>query len=302
MLGCVLCGASYHRLHDVHMLSLVMLPLIPWPGWFLLCTLTLMANYYLLFLTNNKVTDHGMWSWKGNLEAIFCKPLLLQLNSRSRKRVTTRLNVTQSLNVRAGTWVSGLQSEFSGLPRCNSLSLSFTVLERLDWLYECSANLWSQLTASLREKWQSGLHPRFMPPAHRADRAWKSDKLLYQHFWNENNSPGILHITHREQQQKTYLRFLTEKGDLFINNSWVPIEHARQKQCYSIENTVICHCFIWHLHFFFPDTAKLSWTACKNYINEKNPSVGTLCLLWWVRSQLHTCVLTQPLRTFSHIH
>lgn len=51
--------------------------------------------------------------------------------------------------------------------------------------------------------------------------------------------------------KKPYLRFLTEKGDLFINNSWVPIEHARQKQCYSIENTVICHCFIWHLHFFF---------------------------------------------------
>jgi hypothetical protein len=37
-------------------------------------------------------------------------------------------------------------------------------------------------------------------------------------FENENTS-GMFHTTHREQQQKTYLRFLTEKGDLFINNS-----------------------------------------------------------------------------------
>lgn len=103
ILVCVLCSASYHRLHDVHTLSLVMLPIITWSRWFPLCTLTLMANYYLLFLTDNKVTDHGMWSWKGNLETIFCKPLLLQLYSRSCKRVTTCPKVTQSLNVRAGT-------------------------------------------------------------------------------------------------------------------------------------------------------------------------------------------------------
>lgn len=80
------------------------------------------------------------------------------------------------------------------------------------------------------------------------------------------------HIPHREQQQKTYLRFLTEKGDLFINNSWVPIEHARQKQCYSIENTVICHCFIWHLHFFF------AW-YCKTFLD------GMQNLYRWKKSQ-----------------
>ena len=102
ILCCVLWSASYHRVHDVHMLSLVMLPLITRLRWFL-CTLTLMANYYLLFLTNNKVTDHGMWSWKGNLETIFCKPLLLRLYSRSCKRVTTCPTVTQSFNVRPGT-------------------------------------------------------------------------------------------------------------------------------------------------------------------------------------------------------
>lgn len=132
-----------------------------------------------------------------------------------------------------------------------------------------------------------------MVPAPSADQDWKSDKLLYQHFWNENKSPGILHTTRQGITTKTYLRFLTEKGDLFINNSWVPIEHARQKQCYSIENTVICHCFIWHLHFFFfPDTAKLSWTACKNYINEKkNPNVGTLYLFCggFTHSFIHVC-------------
>lgn len=142
-----------------------------------------------------------------------------------------------------------------------------------------------------------------MVPPPRVGQGWKSDELLYQHFWNENNSPGMLHKTHREQQQKTYLRFLTEKGDLFINNSWVPIEHAWQKQCYSIENTVICHCFIWHLHFFFfPDTAKLSWMACKNYINEKKSQCGdSLSLPWWVHSQLYTmCVHATAWHFLTH--
>lgn len=141
----------------------------------------------------------------------------------------------------------------------------------------------------------------YTPP--RVGHGWKSDELLYQHFWNENNSPGMLRKTHREQQQKTYLRFLTAKGDLFINNSWVPIEHAWQKQCYSIENTVICHCFIWHLHFFFflPDTAKLSWMACKNYINEKNPNVGTLHLFCdGFTHNYIPCVFMQQRGTFSH--
>ena len=132
-----------------------------------------------------------------------------------------------------------------------------------------------------------------MAPAHRAGPGWQSEELLHQHFWSENNSPGMLHITHREQQQKTYLRFLTEKGDLFINNSWVPIEHARQKQCYSIENTVICHCFIWHLHFFF-----FAW-YCKTFLDgmqklykwKKNPSVGTLYLFCdgFTHSGIHVC-------------
>lgn len=90
----------------------------------------------------------------------------------------------------------------------------------------------------------------------------------------------MLHITHREQQQKTYLRFLTEKGDLFINNSWVPIEHARQKQCYSIENTVICHCFIWHLHFFF----FFAW-YCKTFLD------GMQKLYKWKKSQRGTLYL-----------
>lgn len=132
----------------------------------------------------------------------------------------------------------------------------------------------------------------YTPP--RVGHGWKSDELLYQHFWNENNSPGMLRKTHREQQQKTYLRFLTEKGDLFINNSWVPIEHAWQKQCYSIENTVICHCFIWHLHFFF----FFAW-YCKTFLDgmqkwykwKKSQCGDSSSLLWWVHSQLHTmCV------------
>lgn len=142
-------------------------------------------------------------------------------------------------------------------------------------------------------------------PAHRAGQGWESGELLYQHFWNENNS-GMHHITHREQQQKTYLRFLTEKGDLFINNSWVPIEHARKKQCYSIENTVICHCFIWHLHFFF---FFFAW-YCKTFLDgmqnlykwKKSQCGDSLFLLWWVHSQLHTCVFMQVCGTFSHIH
>lgn len=55
----VLHSASYHRGHGVdvdldHLVKVVFL-----------CTLTLKANYYLLFLTNDKITDHGMWSWKG---------------------------------------------------------------------------------------------------------------------------------------------------------------------------------------------------------------------------------------------
>lgn len=116
-------------------------------------------------------------------------------------------------------------------------------------------------------------------------------------------------IPHREQQQKNLLEiffFLTEKGDLFINNSWVPIEHAQQKQCYSIENTVICHCFIWHLHFFFlPDTAKLSWMACNIYRDGKkkwSQSGDPFSLLRCVPSQLHTCVRGQARGAFSHIH
>ena len=88
----------------------------------------------------------------------------------------------------------------------------------------------------------------------------------------------MLYITHREQQQKTYLRFLTEKGDLFINNSWVPIEHARQKQCYSIENTVICHCFIWHLHFFFAWYCKTFLDGMQKLYKWKNPNVGLFYL------------------------
>lgn len=60
----------------VNMSSLVILTLITCPRWFFLCTLTLMTNHYLLFQTNNKVTNK---SWNVNLKTIFCKPLLLSL-------------------------------------------------------------------------------------------------------------------------------------------------------------------------------------------------------------------------------
>lgn len=129
-----------------------------------------------------------------------------------------------------------------------------------------------------------------MVPPPRVGQGWKSDELLYQHFWNENNSPGMLHKTHREQQQKTYLRFLTEKGDLFINNSWVPIEHAWQKQCYSIENTVICHCFIWHLHFFF-----FSW-YCKTFLD------GMQKLYKWKKIPMWGLFISSVMGSLTIIH
>lgn len=163
-----------------------------------------------------------------------------------------------------------------------------------NWLYEYSANLWSKLTTRLKEKSQLGIYTT-APGAH--SQGWprlESDELLYQHLRNENNSPGMLHITHREQQQKNLLEILTEKGDLFINNSWVPIEHAWQKQCYSIENTVICHCFIWHLHFFF---FFFAW-YCKTFLDgmqklykwKKSQCGDSLSLLWWVHSVTYVCV------------
>lgn len=133
---------------------------------------------------------------------------------------------------------------------CNSLSPSFTRLWKLNELYEYPANLWSKLKTRLREKSQGSIYST-VHGAHSQSWPWLETRwtsvsafLKWKLFsWNAPHNT--------EKTTKTYLRFLTEKGDLFINNSWVPIEHARQKQCYSIENTVICHCFIWHLHFFF---------------------------------------------------
>ena len=89
---------------------------------------------------------------------------------------------------------------------------------------------------------------------------------------------------------------------MFINNSWVPIEHAWQKQCYSIENTVICHCFIWHLHFFF-----FAW-YCKTFLDgmqklykwKKSQCGDSLSLLWWVHSVTYVCVQAMAWHFLAH--
>lgn len=190
---------------------------------------------------------------------MFCKLFLLQLSSQKLQEGNHMpkghpIIYRQSRNLAVRSQSSKVNTPCASQlcsNTCSSLTFSFTMPKKLNWLCEYSANIWSKLPIRLKEKSRVAVYPTVDDATHRAGQGWKSDELLHQHFWNESNSPGMLHITHREQQQKTYLRFLTEKGDLFINNSWVPIEHARQKQCYSIENTVICHCFIWHLHFFF---------------------------------------------------
>lgn len=71
-------------------------------------------------------------------------------------------------------------------------------------------------------------------------------------------------------------------------------------------NREYCHLSLFYLtftlfFFFLPDTAKLSWMACKNDINEKNPNVGTLHLFCdGFTHNYIPCAFMQQRGTFSH--
>lgn len=77
----------------------------------------------------------------------------------------------------------------------------------------------------------------------------------------------MLHITHREQQQKTYLRFLTEKEICLLIIHEFPLNILTTETV--LFNREYCHLSLFYLtftlfFFFLPDNAaKLSWMACK---------------------------------------